>query len=144
MVTFKPAPETEYDNSDTETWQPKKDSPEQILGTVTERKEVTRKDGTTAEFIKLDGNDNQTWLVWVSPTKLRECVVRDDPQPGDTWGVEYQGSKSIGQGRFLDLYGSYHNAAADKSSKTAAKAPKGYSVASGADAQFEPNDDEPF
>lgn len=144
MVTFTPAPENEYDNDDTETWRPKKDSPESIVGTVTERKEVTREDGSSVEFIKLDGKDGQAWLVWISPTMLRKCVDRDDPQPGDTWGAQYQGSKSIGQGRSVDLYGTYHKQASTKAAKPVAKAPKGYSVASGADAAFEPNDDEPF
>lgn len=139
MVEFTQPPAANYEDDDSQPWKPKKDSPQSVIGTVLERKSVSREDGTDVEFVKIEAKDGQAWLVWCSPTQLKACLATDDPQPGDTWGVEYQGSKSIGQGRSLDLYGSYHKAA-----KVAAKAPKGYKVASGADAHFEANDDEPF
>jgi hypothetical protein len=110
MDTFTQPDLVEFDNSDEQVWKPKAGSPTSLKGTVTERKTVTRQDGTDVELVKLNVA-GQTWVVWASPAMLRQCVERDNPQPGDIWGVELQGSKPIGQGRSMDLYGAFHKAA---------------------------------
>lgn len=106
MVTFTQPDAESYEGDAAETWKPKAGSPQNILGTVLERKTVSREDGTDVELLKLETKDGQQWTVWVSPKMLRDCVRRDDPQPGDTWGIEYQGSKPVGPGRNMDLYAS--------------------------------------
>lgn len=116
MVTFTQPDAQEYEN-DAENWKPKHDSPQSIVGTVLERKTVNREDGTEVEIVKLETKDEQRWLIWASPKMLRDALREDDPQPGDTWGVEYQGSKPVGPGRNMDLYGTFYKAA-----KTAKKA----------------------
>ena len=137
MVTFTQPPE-EFDGGDSQTWKPKVDGPTQVLGTVTDRKEVTREDGSTVEIINLKDDRDQLWTVWVSPTQLRKCVRKDNPQPGDTWGCQYEGSKSLGQGRSVDLYASYHTA------RGGAAAPQ-IDISSGpADTNWPVIDGEPF
>lgn len=125
MVTFSQPDADTYEN-DAESWKPKHDSPQQIVGTILERKTVTRDDGTEVEILKVETKDDQRWLVWVSPKMLRDCVRRDDPQPGDTWGIEYQGSKPVGPGRNMDLYGSFikPGKAAKKSTPDVTSGPK--------------------
>lgn len=117
MVTFTQPDAESYESDAAETWKPKAGSPQNILGTVLERKTVSREDGTDVELLKLETKDGQQWTVWVSPKMLRDCVRRDDPQPGDTWGIEYQGSKPVGPGRNMDLYGSFIKPSA-KTAKT--------------------------
>jgi len=137
MVTFTQPDNDTYENDDAEPWKPKQGSPQQIVGKVLERKLVNREDGTEVEFLKVEEKQGgKTWLVWISPTMLRKCIARDNPQPGDTWGVEYQGSKPIGQGRSVDLYGTYHKAASRSATPDMSNGP--------ADSHVIPADDEPF
>jgi hypothetical protein len=141
MSRFAPPPSTDFDNADEETWKAVNVG-DHIEGIVTDRKLVTRQDGTDVELLKVD-DGTTTWVVWCSSIRLRDGLEAHDPQPGDKVGIQYEGKKPVGKGH-MNEYGWYCDKATPATPAKAAKAVKPRNVASGADGPLEADDGDPF
>lgn len=139
MGTFTPPPSSDFGDENEQTWKAEKPG-DHIEGVVTERKLVTRQDGTEVELLKVD-DGTTIWVVWCSSIRLRDGLVVHDPQPGDKVGIEFQGKKPVGKGQ-MNEYGWYCDKVATKPAR--AKAAPARNIASGADGPLEADPGDPF
>jgi hypothetical protein len=142
MSRFTPPPSSDFDNENEQIWKAVNVG-DHIEGIVTERKLVTRQDGTDVELLKVDDGD-VTWVVWCSSIRLRDGLEAHDPQPGDKVGIQFDGKKAVGKGH-MNEYGWYCDKNGTKPTAVkVAKAVKPRNVASGADGPLEADDGDPF